>query len=161
MAVPEEAAPAVESEQQPETCADLAQVTETLGTQTPPLKDPETAALTGSPTTNSGYAEAASCPETEEGEDEKVMRAASLRALSPSPEFQSVGSTPSPERVIEADSQPGSGKQDPTGTSSSAGEEKRTYMKPLLRHHPLRRRERKVLEHRPELYPQSMSRSCK
>ena len=37
MAAPEEAAPAVESEQQPEACADLAQVTGTLGTQTPLL----------------------------------------------------------------------------------------------------------------------------
>ena len=38
MAAPEETAPAVEGEQQPEACADLAQVTESLGTQTPPLK---------------------------------------------------------------------------------------------------------------------------
>ena len=80
MAAPEEAAPAVEDERQPEACADLAQVTETLGTQTPPLKDPETSALTGSPTTDSGYVEAVSRPETEEGEDQR----ASLRALSPS-----------------------------------------------------------------------------
>ena len=99
-AAPEEAAPAVEGEQleagadlaqatesQPEACADLAQVNESVGTQTPPLKGPEAPALTGSPTTDSGYAEAASRPEIEEGEDEEVLRAASLCALSPSPEF--------------------------------------------------------------------------
>ncbi len=93
-AAPEEAAPEVESEQQPEACADLAQVTETLGTQTPPLKDPETSALTGSPTTDSGYAEAMSRPETEEEEDQRALRAASLRALSPSMSLSSVTFNP-------------------------------------------------------------------
>ena len=121
-AAPEEAAPAVEDEQQPGACADLAQVTETLGTQTPPLKDPETSALTGSLTTDSGYAEAVSRPETEEGEDQRALRTASLRTLSPSPEFQSVGSTPSPERIVRADSQPEFGAE-MAGTSSPAGDD--------------------------------------
>ena len=120
-AAPEEPAPAVEGEQQPDVCADLAQVSESMGTQTPPLKGPETSALTGSPTTDSGYAEAVSHPETEEGEDQRALRAASLRALSPSPEFQSVGTTPSPERIIEADSQPEFGGEDMIGTSSPRG----------------------------------------
>ncbi len=149
-AAPEEAAPAVEGEQlevggdlaqatesQPETCADLAQVTGdqpgafadlvqvngSVGTQTPPLKDPETSALTGSPTTDSGYAEAASRPEMEEGEDEEVLCAASLRALSPSPEFQSVGSTPSPERIIGADTRPEFEGEEIVDTSSPAGDD--------------------------------------
>ena len=121
-AAPEEAAPAVESEQQPEACADLAQVTEISGTQTPPLKDPETSALTGSPTTDSGYAEAVSRPEPEEEEDQRAWRTASLRALSPSPKFQSVGSTPSPERMIQADPQPEFGEE-MAGTSSPAGDD--------------------------------------
>ena len=130
-AAPEEPAPAVEGEQQPDVCADLAQVSESLGTQTPPLKGPETSALTGSPTTDSGYPEAMSRPETEEmsrpeteeGEDQRALRAASLRVLSPSPEFQSVGSTPSPERIIEADSQPEFGGEDMIGTSSPVGDD--------------------------------------
>ncbi len=135
-AVPEEAAPAVGGEEQPEAyadpaqvtesqqeaCADLAQVTESLGTQTPPLKGPEAPALTGSPTTDSGYAEAAPRPETEEGEDQEALRPASLRALSPSPEFQSVGSTPSPERIIGADTQPEFVGEEIIGTSSPAGD---------------------------------------
>ncbi len=57
-AAPEEPAPAVGGEQQSDVCADLAQVSEGMGTQTPPLKGPETSALTGSTTTDSGYAEA-------------------------------------------------------------------------------------------------------
>ncbi len=119
----EETAPAVENEQQSEACAELAQVTESLGTQTPPLKGPETSALTGSPTTDSGYAEAVSRPETEEEEDQRGLHAASLHALSPSPEFRSVGSTPSPEQIIEADSQPEFGGEDMIGTSSPAGDD--------------------------------------
>ncbi len=75
---PEETGPAVENERQPEAYADLAQVTESLGTQTPPLKGPEIPVSTGSPTTDSGYAEAASRPETEEGEDEEALRAVAL-----------------------------------------------------------------------------------
>ncbi len=134
---PEEAAPAVEGKQQPEACADLAQVTESqpeacadlpqvtesLGTQTPPLKSPEIPVSTGSPTTDSGYAEAASRPEVEERDDEEALCAASLRALSSSPEFQYVGSTPSPERVVKADSQLEFGGQDMIGTSSPARDE--------------------------------------
>ncbi len=88
----------------------------------PPLKDPETSALTGSPTTASGYAEVMSRPETEEEEDQRALRAALLRARSPSPEFRSVGSTPSPERVIQADSQPEFGEE-VTSTFSPAREE--------------------------------------
>ncbi len=122
-AAPEETAPAVEGEQQPEACAFLAQVTESLGTQTLPLKGPETPVLTGSPTTDIGYAEAVSRPETEEGEDQRALRAASLHALLPSPEFQSVGSTPSPERIIEADTQPEFGGEEILGTSSPVGDD--------------------------------------
>ena len=44
-------------------------------------------------------------------------------ALSLSPEFQSIGSTPSPERVIEADSQSEFGGEDMISTSSPAGDE--------------------------------------
>ncbi len=117
-AAPEDTVPAVECEQQPDVCADLAQVIESLGMQTPPLTGPETSALTGSPTTDSGYPEAVSRLETEEGEDQRVMRAASLCVLSPSSDFQSVGSTPSPERTIEADTQPEFGGEDMIGTSS-------------------------------------------
>ncbi len=115
-AAPEETAPAVEGEEQLEACADLAQITESLGTQTPPLKGPGTPALTGSPTTDSGYAEAASCPETEKGEEQEALRAAS-------PEFQSVGSTPSPERIIGADTKPEFGGEEIIGTSSPAGDD--------------------------------------
>ena len=136
-AAPEEAVPAVEGEQQPEACADLAQVTESqpeacadlaqvaesLGTQTPLLKGPEAPALTGSPTTDSGYAEAASRLDTGEEEDQGALHAASLLALSPSHEFQSVGSTPSPERIIEADTQPEFGGEEIIGTSSPAGDD--------------------------------------
>ncbi len=135
-AAPEEAAPAVEGEQleagadlaqatesQPEACADLAQVNESVGTQTPPLKGPEIPASNGSPTTDSGYAEAASRPETEEGENEEALRTAPLRALSPSPEFQSVGSTPSPERIVGADTRPEFGGEEIIGTSSPAGDD--------------------------------------
>ena len=121
-AAPEEAVPVGESEQQPEACADLAPATETSGTQTPPLKDPGTSALTSSPTTDSGYAEAVSRLEPEEEEDQGALCAASLRALSPSAEFQSVGSTPSPERIIQADSQPEFGEE-MAGTSSPAGDD--------------------------------------
>ncbi len=85
MTASEEAAPVVEGGQQQDTCADPAQVAESLGTQTPPLKGPETSVSTDSPTMDSGYAEAASRPGTEEGEDQRALRAASLHALSPSP----------------------------------------------------------------------------
>ena len=44
---PEDTAPAVENERQPEACADLAQVTGSLGTQTPPLRGPEIPVSTG------------------------------------------------------------------------------------------------------------------
>ncbi len=113
----------MESKQQSDACAHLAQVTESLGTQTPPLKGPETCALTDSPTTDSGYAEAASRPEMEEGEDQRALRAASLHALSPSPEFHSVGSTPNPEQTIEADTQPEFGVEDMIGASSPVGDD--------------------------------------
>ncbi len=119
---PEETAPVVEKEQQPEACADLTQVSESLSTQTPPLKGPETSTLTGSPTTDSGYAEAVSRPETEEEEDQRALCTASLRAQTPSPEFQSVESTSSPERVLEADSQPEFEGGDMIGTSSLTGD---------------------------------------
>ncbi len=120
---PEEAAPVVEGGRQQDACADPAQVAESLGTQTPPLKGPETSELTDSPTTDSGYSEAASRPETEEGEDQKALRATLLRALSPSPEFQSVGSTPSSEQTIEADTQHEFGGEDMIGTSSPVGDD--------------------------------------
>ncbi len=67
----EEIAPVVEGGQLQDACADLAPVTKSLGIQTPPLKGPETSALTDSLTTDSGYAEAASHPGTEEGEDQR------------------------------------------------------------------------------------------
>ncbi len=121
--VPEEAAPVVEDGRQQDACADPAQVAENLGTQTPPLKGPETSELTDSPTTDSGYAEAALCQEPEEGEDQRALRAASLCALSPSPEFQSIGSTPSPERTTEVDVQPEFRGEDMLGTSSPAGDD--------------------------------------
>ncbi len=50
--VPEETAPVVEGMHQQGTCADSAQVANTMGIQTPPLKGPETPELTGSPTTD-------------------------------------------------------------------------------------------------------------
>ncbi len=74
---PEGAAPVVESGRPQDACADPAQVAEDLGTQTPPLKGPETSELTDSPTTDSGYAEAVTRPEQEEGEDQRALRAAS------------------------------------------------------------------------------------
>ncbi len=113
----------MEGRQLQDACADLAPATESLGTQTPPLKGPETFALTDSPTTDSGYAEAVPHPETEEGEDQRALRAALLRALSPSPEFQSVGSTPSPEQTIEAYTQPEFGEGDMVDTFSPAGDD--------------------------------------
>ncbi len=83
--------------------------------------------LTDSPTTDGGYAEAASRPTTEKGEDQRALRAASLRALMPSPEFQSLGSTPSPEQTIEqtieADTQPEFRGEDMIGTSSPVGDD--------------------------------------
>ncbi len=100
---PEEAAPVMEGGRPPDACADPAPVAENLGIQTPPLRGPETSELTDSPTTDSGYVETADCQELEEGEDPRALRTASLCALSPSPEFQSVGSTPSPEQTTRAD----------------------------------------------------------
>ncbi len=126
---PEETAPVVEGGQQQGTCADPAQVAETMGTQTPPLKGPETLELTGSPTTDSGYAEAASCREPEEEEDQRALLAAPLRALSPSPEFQSAESTPSPRQDTEADVQPEFGGEDMVGTSSPV-EDSNVYATP-------------------------------
>ncbi len=120
---PEEAVPVVEGEQQQDACADPVQVSESLGNQTPPLKGPETSALTDSPTTDSRYAEAASRPATEEGEDQRALCTASLCALTPSPEFQSVGSTPSPEQTVEVDTQPEFGGEDMIGTSSPVGDD--------------------------------------
>ncbi len=111
------------TESQPEICVDLTQVTDSTGTWTPPLRGPEAPASTGSPTTDSGYAEATSRPETEKEEDQETLRAASLRALSSSPEFQSVGSTPSPERTIQTDTQPEFGREEIVGTSSPAGDD--------------------------------------
>ena len=119
---PKEAAPVVEGGQPQDTCADLAQVAENMGTQTPPLKGPETSELTSSPTTDSGYAEAASRQESEEGEDQRALCAASLCALSSSPEFQPVGSTPSPEQTTGADVQPEFEGEDMVGTSSPVGD---------------------------------------
>ncbi len=72
---------------------------------------------------DSGYAEAAARRESEEGEVQRALRAASLHALSPSPEFQSVGSTPSPEQTTGADVQPEFGGEDMVGTSSPMGDE--------------------------------------
>ncbi len=120
---PEEAAPVVEGGRQQDACADPAQVAENLRTQTPLLKGSETSELTDSPTTDSGYAEAASRPKPEEGEDQRVLRAALLCVLSPSPEFQSVGSTPSPEQTTKADVQPEFGGEDMVGTSSPVGDD--------------------------------------
>ncbi len=114
---------------QQDTCADLAHVAENLGTQTPPLKGPETPELTGSPTTDSGYAEAASCREPEEEEEQRALRAAPLRALSPSTEFQSAESTPSPRQDTEADVQPEFGGEDMVGTSSPV-EDSNVYATP-------------------------------
>ncbi len=122
-AAPEEAAPAEEGERLQETCADPAQVAEDLGTQTPPLKGPETPQLTDSPATGHGDAEAATGLEPEEGEHKRALRAASLRAQSPSPEFQSVGSTPSPERTPMAEVQPEFEGDDMVGTSSPVGDD--------------------------------------
>ncbi len=77
---PEETAPVVEGVRQQGTCADSAQVPDPMGTQTTPLKGPATSELTGSPTTDSGYAEAAPRRESEEEEDQRALRAAPLRA---------------------------------------------------------------------------------
>ncbi len=120
LAAPEEAAPAEKDEQSQETCADLAQTTADTGTQIPLLRSPETPGLTDSPTTSHDGAEVLLRPETEEGEDEATLRAASLRAQSSSPEFQSVGSTPSPERTPMTDVHPGCEEDDPVDTSSPA-----------------------------------------
>ena len=125
----EETAPVVEGEQQPGICADSAQVAETMGTQTPPLKSPQTSELTGSPTTDSGYAEAASCREPEEKEDQNALRAAPLRVPSPSPELQPAGSTPSPGQGTEADVQPKFEGEDLVGTSSPT-EDSNVYATP-------------------------------
>ena len=113
------------AESQPEVCADLTPVTGSTGIRTPPPRDPEIPATNGSSTTDSGYAEAASRPETEEGEDqdEETLRAASLHALSSSPEFQSIGSTPSPERTLGTGTQPEFGREEIVGTSSPAGDD--------------------------------------
>ncbi len=86
LAAPEEAAPAEQDEQSQETCADLAQTTEDTGTQIPLLRGPDTPELTDSPATGHEDAEVLLCPETEEGEDEATLRAASLRAQSSSPD---------------------------------------------------------------------------
>ncbi len=115
---PEEAAPAEEDEQSQETCADLAQMTEDMGPQTPLLNGPETPKLTDSPTTSLENAEVQTRPETEE--DEGTLRAASLRAQSSSPEFQSVGSTPSPEQTTMTDVHRGFEKDNMVDTSSPA-----------------------------------------
>ncbi len=114
--------------------------------------------MTDSPTLDSGYAEAAPRPGTEEEEDQRALRAASLRALSPSPEFQSVGSTPSPEQTIEADTQPEFGEGYMIGTSSPAGDDN-VYAFQLLPC-PMCWRGRRVLEHQQEFCPQSTNHSC-
>ncbi len=66
---PEETAPVMEGMHQQGICADSAQVPDPMGTQTPLLKGPTTPKLTGSPTTDSGYAETAQRRESEEEEN--------------------------------------------------------------------------------------------
>ncbi len=119
---PEETAPVMEGVHQQGTCADSAQVPDPVGTQTPPLKGPTTPELTGSPTTNSGYTEAAPRRESEEQEDQRALRAAPLCAQSPSPEPQPAGPIPSPDKDTEADTQPELEGEDIIGTSSPAGD---------------------------------------
>ncbi len=115
---PEETAPVVEGIHQQGTCADLAQVPNPVGTQTPPLKGPMTPELTGSPTTDSGYAEAVPRRKSEEEEDKRALRAAPLCARSPSPELQPAGPISSPDKETEADVQPKFEGEDMMGTSS-------------------------------------------
>ncbi len=137
---PEGAAPVVEGGRPQDACADPAQVAEDLGTQTSPLKGPETSELTDSPTTDSGYAKAASRPEPEEGEDQSTLHAASLCTQSPSPEFQSVGSTPSPEQTTRVEVQPEFGGEDMGGTSSPVVDDNR-YTTPVATPPPAPERE--------------------
>ncbi len=96
---PEEAAPVVEGGRPQDTSADSAQAVENMGTQTPPLKGPETPELTGSPTTDSGYAEAALCQEPEEGEDQRALRAALLWRCRPLQSFSQLDPPPAQSRL--------------------------------------------------------------
>ncbi len=115
--MPEEAAPRVEGVHQQETCADLAQASDSMGTQIPPLKGPATSELTSSPTTDSGYAETVPRQELEEGDDQGALHTASLWAQSPSPEPQPAETTPSLEKDKRADTPPGFEGNDMVGAS--------------------------------------------
>ncbi len=57
--MPVEATPAVEGVIYQDACTDLAQASDNVGMQTPPLDNQEVPVLTSSPVTDSGYAEAA------------------------------------------------------------------------------------------------------
>ena len=117
-AAPEDAAPAVEGVHQQGTCADSAQEPDPVGTQTPPLKGPETPKLTGSPTTDSGYAEAAPRREPEEEEDQEALHTALLRAQSPSPDPQPAGPVPISDKDTGTDIQPEFKGEDLIATST-------------------------------------------
>ena len=117
MTAPRETAPVVEGMHQQETCADLAQASDPVGTQTPVLKDPETSELTSSPNTDSGYAETVPRLEIEEEEDSEALHAAPLHVQLPSPEPQPAEPTQSPDQDQGTDTQP-EFEGDMVGTSS-------------------------------------------
>ncbi len=105
-AVPGEAAPAAGGIDQLCTCADPAQASNPVGTQAPPLEDQETPAPTGSPTTDSGYAEAVSNRKPAEEKEKGTLHAAPLCVPSSPPDPQPSGPTPIPVQDMGADIQP-------------------------------------------------------
>ncbi len=88
-----------------------------MGTQTPTPKGPETPELTGSPTPDSGYAEAVPRREPEEEEDQ-ALRAALLHTQSSSPEPQSAGPMPISDKDTMPDIQPEFKGEDLIATST-------------------------------------------
>ncbi len=85
--------------------------------------------MTSSPTTDSGYAETAPQLELEDEEDSGALRAAPLRAQSPSPEPQLAETTQSPAQDKGANAQPEFGGDDVVGTSSPV-EDNNVYVTP-------------------------------